>query len=145
MKSRSALRRNQGFTLIELMIVVAIIGILAAIAMPKFAELMVKSKEGAIKGSLGSLRSAVGIYFADNEGKYPGDLTVLTANARYLKEMPLTKGLPLHADSAAVAIAMAADDSAGWTYNATAGDANNGMVMVNCTHTDTKGSIWTSY
>ena len=145
MKSRFALRRSHGFTLLELMIVVAIIGILASIAMPKFAELMVKSRKGPSRGAWGPCAPRWAFISRTTRGKYPADLTVLTANARYLKEMPFTKGLPLHSDSSAVALAMAADDSAGWTYNATPGDANNGMVMVNCTHTDTKGSIWSSY
>ncbi|HOI42492.1 MAG TPA: prepilin-type N-terminal cleavage/methylation domain-containing protein, partial [Elusimicrobiales bacterium] len=62
---------KKGFTLIELMIVVAIIGILAAIAIPKFADLINKSKEGATKGALSSVRSAINVYYGDNEGWYP--------------------------------------------------------------------------
>ena len=57
------------------MIVVAIIGILAAIAIPKFADLIRKSQEGATKGSLGALRSALTIYYGDMEGVYPATST----------------------------------------------------------------------
>ncbi|MBI3565196.1 MAG: prepilin-type N-terminal cleavage/methylation domain-containing protein, partial [Elusimicrobia bacterium] len=67
-------KNKKGFTLIELMIVVAIIGILAAIAIPKFAELIRKSGEGASKGNLGSIRSALSIYYGDMEGTYPAQV-----------------------------------------------------------------------
>lgn len=65
------MKTKKGFTLIELMIVVAIIGILAAIAIPKFADLIRKSKEGATKGSMGAMRSALTIYYGEQEGIYP--------------------------------------------------------------------------
>ena len=57
----------RGFTLIELMIVVAIIGILAGVAVPRYRDLVKRSKEGATKGNLGALRSALNIYYSDNE------------------------------------------------------------------------------
>ena len=71
---------KRGFTLIELMIVVAIIGILAAIAVPKFADLIRKSTEGASKGNLGSVRSALSIYYGDMEGQYPSSISGLTGS-----------------------------------------------------------------
>ena len=53
--------KTKGFTLIELMIVVAIIGILAAIAIPKFAQMLEKSREGATEGQLG--KSQIGVLY----------------------------------------------------------------------------------
>lgn len=79
----------------ELTIVVAIVGILAAIAIPQFADMVTKSKEGAIKGNLGALRTAVSVYYGDTEGVYPTDLSVLTSGGKYLHSVPLIH-IPSH-------------------------------------------------
>jgi len=71
-------QNDEGFTLVELMIVVAIIGILAAVAIPKFAQMLEKSREGATKGNLGALKSATSNYYADQQGVYPATLSTLT-------------------------------------------------------------------
>ena len=59
-------RTRKGFTLIELLIVVVIIGILAAIAIPKFADTKRKAYVTAMKSDLKNMVSAAEAYFADN-------------------------------------------------------------------------------
>lgn len=134
----------KGFTLIELMIVVAIIGILAAIAIPKFADLVTKSKESSIKGSLGSIRSAVSIYYSDQEGVFPttGNLTVcLTAGSRYLQEVPYIQiPQPAYGHTRVNSETGTLGDGGNWYYNAVVGH-----VAVNCAHTDTKSSRWSTW
>src|SRR3990167_4801574 len=112
--------KRKGFTLIELMIVVAIIGILAAIAIPKFAELIRKSSEGASKGNLGALRSAMSIYYGDMEGTYPANVTALTIGGKYLSQLPNAKAPNYHADGAGVVLVSASaapSDGGGGYYN----------------------------
>ena len=138
-------KSKKGFTLIELMIVVAIIGILAAVAIPKFADLIRKSSEGASKGNLGALRSALSIYYGDMEGLYPQSVGSLTIAGKYLSAIPVAKAPNYHPDTAAEVDQVATTDVGGWLYNNVATNANFGNVLVNCTHTDTKGTVWTGY
>lgn len=158
---------RKAFTLIELMIVVAIIGILAAVAVPKFAEMVTRSKEAKVKGNIGAVRSAVSIYYGDIEGLYPENLFVgLTANARYMPsiggvdtlgdfEIPKNDnnvghsavGTHKSATQAAILQAdlsfVAPDDTSAIFYANTG--SHRGEIFVNCTHLDSKGSVWTSY
>jgi prepilin-type N-terminal cleavage/methylation domain-containing protein len=73
-------RNTKGFTLIELLIVVVIIGILAAIAIPKFANTKEKAYVAAMKSDLRNLISAQESYFADNV-TYTTSLTNLNVTA----------------------------------------------------------------
>ena len=65
-------QNRRAFTLIELLIVVAIIAILAAIAVPNFLEAQVRSKVSRVKSDQRTIATALESYFVDNN-KYPGD------------------------------------------------------------------------
>ena len=135
-----------GFTLLELMTVVVVIGLLAAIAIPRFADLLGKSKSGAAKGNLGALRGALKVYYGDMEGQYPVALSSLTTSSKYLAAIPKGQVEPYHPLSASINEGPSpATDAGGWAYVNTDGDANFGSVWINCTHTDSKGSRWTEY
>lgn len=65
------LKNKKGFTLIELMIVVAIIGILAAIAIPNFLTFRLKAKTSEAKSNLGAIRTVEEAYKAEEDEYYP--------------------------------------------------------------------------
>jgi type IV pilus assembly protein PilA len=66
-------KKDEGFTLIELMIVVAIIGILAAIAIPNFLRYQAKTKQSEAKTNLGSIFTSQVTYFGEND-TYAGSI-----------------------------------------------------------------------
>ncbi|HXD22396.1 MAG TPA: prepilin-type N-terminal cleavage/methylation domain-containing protein [Gemmatimonadaceae bacterium] len=73
-------RTKSGFTLIELLIVVVIIGILAAIALPKFANTKEKAYLASMKSDLHNLVTAQEAYFSDNNSLYASSTTDMGTN-----------------------------------------------------------------
>jgi prepilin-type N-terminal cleavage/methylation domain-containing protein len=143
---REIMRKNtkQGFTLIELMIVVAIIGILAAIAIPRFAQMLEKSREGATKGNLAGLRSAISIYYSEREGTYPDDLTASFTS--YLYPIPPAKASPLgNTSTVTLAWLIPQAPGTGWAYEADPIKVFYGNIYPNTNATDTKGLSFTTY
>jgi general secretion pathway protein G len=82
------LKSQRGFTLIELMIVVSIVGILAAIAAPNYQWGIVRAREAVLREDLYMMRNTIDQFNAD-QGKYPDSLQELVDNKnKYLKEVP---------------------------------------------------------
>jgi general secretion pathway protein G len=80
-------RAEQGFTLLEMIIVVAIIGILAAIAMPKLKDMPQRANEVVLKSNLHMLRDVIDQYYGD-KGHYPSSLETLVKDG-YLRAIPV--------------------------------------------------------
>ena len=70
------LKEGRGFTLIELMVVVIILGVLAAIALPKFIDQQKKGKENACWADIHEITTACELYFLDKDA-YPPNLSTL--------------------------------------------------------------------
>ena len=82
------LKTKRGFTLIELMIVVSIIGILAAIAAPNYQWGIIRAKEAVLRENLYMMRSTIDQFYAD-QGKYPDSLQEMVDNKnKYLTVVP---------------------------------------------------------
>ena len=86
LRKQKAEGRQKGFTLIELIVVVTIIGILAAVAIANVKYAQQKAREAALRHDLSELRKAIDDYYADKQ-KYPQNLEELKT-AKYLRNIP---------------------------------------------------------
>ncbi len=125
---------KSGFTLVELVIVIVVLGILAAVAIPKFLDFTTDANEAACKGALGGSRSAIASFYAHSAtpagggtATWPTLAEVTTANTVLAQSVPdnpystsatknaviagVTKGTPVTAGT-----------TGGWCYLASSGE-----------------------
>ncbi len=74
------MRNREGFTLVELLIVVLILGALAAIAIPRITASAYNAKANACATNVDTMNSQIELYAADNNGTYPATLSVVTGD-----------------------------------------------------------------
>lgn len=138
-------KREQGMTILEVVIMVVVLGVVGIITFPKFKLMLYESRETRTKTRLGDLRGALAIYYSDNFGLYPDDegtpetrlSSVLIP--QYLKKMPEVE-LTHHHWRNLNTVHDKLDDTGDWLYNTL-----RGYVAVNCSHADTKGMAISSW
>jgi general secretion pathway protein G len=124
--------RRAGFTLIELVIVILILGILAGVAAPKMFNTSATATDNGLKQTLATVRDAIELYNA-KYGSYPA-LSGLgaTLETEFLRKFPTS---PISSDATVKALGTP-DDTTAWMY-----DVSTGKFIVNSTETSPVTSI----
>lgn len=138
-RTEGALRSEADLTAV----VIIGLGLMLAIVWPAYSDLFRKSAEGAAKSRLGQLRTAVTEFKSAHGGAAPATFEDLVADGR-LEKIPRLwskdAGVP-HPIKTGIRVVSerVSNDSGGWAY------APDGTVFIDCTHTDTKGAVWSAY
>lgn len=132
--------QRQGFTLVELVVVIMILGILAGVAAPKFLSTSATATENGLRQSLSIIRDAIEMYAAQNGGSLPpttSDALFKTALAPYIRgTFPKS---PVGTQDNTVTFGTTADNASGWMYSAA------GNFICNATATDSTGAAYSTY
>jgi MSHA pilin protein MshA len=127
----SKFRNQTGFTLIELVIIIVILGILAAVAIPKYQDISSEAKEAAARSALGGLRSGIAIWYA-NQAVTTGTATWPPIDSLRTAGVVMEQAIPANpfqsSESAADSIVTGVTKGTtvgtrgGWAYDASSGE-----------------------
>jgi prepilin-type N-terminal cleavage/methylation domain-containing protein len=152
--------RNRAFSLIELVIVVVILGIIAAIALPRMSKGAAGATDTSLKSSLAVMRSAIDLFQAEHAGVFPSLTNLPNAMTQYSDDAGTTfvttkdgthpwgpylraiPALPVGADKGKNTFTAALAAGFGWVY-----DAASGTITANCPNAekDAAGISYNTY
>ena len=132
---KKAKNKEQGFTLVELLVVIVILGILSAIVISRFAGASKDAKEANLKANLNSLRSQLEIYKARSASNdYPINLGDL-ASEGYVRRVPMDPFYKKSEEAATLTVETGGGTTAGgWVY-----DSSDGIIHIDIRSDDPAG------
>jgi type II secretory pathway pseudopilin PulG len=136
------IQNNNGFSRLEMLVAVIIIVIFIFISLLKSLSVLHKSEEIATKKGLASLKSAIAMYYGDNDGNYPdANIAKELVEKGYIKQIPYVY-IPHHKKSNLILTSNLTEntDTGGWAYKVdnttdSTGKAK-GRIWINCSHSD---------
>ena len=119
------MKKNKGFTLIELIVVLVLLGLIAAVAVPKYLDMTQKARENSLKSNLSSVRGAINLAYsqsvlenAPSPGSYPSTISGSMFETNVVPDDIMT---PTN-DVRIVTGSVTSDNSGGWVYNPSTGE-----------------------
>ena len=122
----------KGFTLVEILLVIVVVGVLTAIIIPRYAGQTDRAKIARTKANLQAIRAAIRLYRSNNDGARPTTISDLVDE--YLEYIPLEAITQSREELTSLT------GTGGWVY-----DSDTGIVSVNLNGNDVNGDLYTGY
>ena len=136
------------FNIIEVIVAVLIILLVTMVVYPKFLDVIRKSNEATTRANLTALRTAIAVYYGENEGAYPDENIVkqlLSEDGKYIKYIPEVYCPPYNNPNNEITT-KPTGNSGSWAYQVKdSQERQAGEIWVDCDQKDSKGVVWNTY
>lgn len=141
-------KNSKKISIFEVIVAVLIILLLTLVFYPRFLDVLRKSNEATTRANLTALRSAIAVYYGDNEGVFPSENIVeelLSDGGKYIKYIPEAY-CPPYTNPTNEITTKPTGKSGKWAYQVEdSKDRQAGELWIDCDKEDSRGVVWNTY